>query len=202
MKRAFLCCGALLVVAVCAGAPGGGDSNPPAPQFTKDNELIRPTDYREWIYLSSGLGMNYGSSTTESADPAFDNVFVHPAAYRAFLDSGKWPDKTIFVLENRSAKQHGSINKSGHFQAELTGVEAAVKDESRFPEKWAYFGFGGPPSMRASAKAFPANACYSCHTKNGAVENTFVQFYPTLLPVAEAKGTLKASYPRDIPVSK
>ena len=201
MKRAVLWSGALLMVAVCGGAPGGGDTNAPAPQFTKDNELIRPTDYREWVYLSSGLGMSYAPSAMEM-EPAFDNVFVHPAAYRAFLESGKWPDKTIFVLENRSAQQHGSINKSGHFQAGLTGVEAAVKDESRFPDKWAYFGFGGPPSMRASAKAFPSNACYSCHNKNGAVENTFVQFYPTLLPVAEAKGTLKASYPRDIPVSK
>lgn len=201
MKRALLFSGALLTVAVCCGAPGAGDSNLPAPQFTKDNELVRPKDYREWIYLSSGLGMNYNSSAMDM-EPAFDNVFVQPAAYRAFLESGKWPDKTIFVLENRSAKQHGSINKSGHFQAELTGVEAAVKDESRFPEKWAYFGFGGPPSLHETAKAFPANACHSCHSKNGAVENTFVQFYPTLLPVAEAKGTLKPTYARDIPVSK
>jgi hypothetical protein len=200
MQRVLFFSGALLAVVICGGAPGGGDNS--APQFTKDNELIRPTDYREWVYLTSGLGMNYGSSVAESADPPFDNVFVRPAAYRVFLESGKWPDKTIFVLENRSAKQHGSINKSGHFQTELIGVEAAVKDESRFPEKWAYFAFGAPPSMRASAKAFPADACHSCHSKNGAVENTFVQFYPTLLPVAEAKGTLKASYPRDIPVSK
>jgi hypothetical protein len=197
MTRAFLFMGALLTAAVASG----GGSSAPAPQFTKDNELIRPTDYREWVYLTSGLGMSYGSAAM-AMDPVFDNVFVQPAAYRAFLESGKWPDKTIFVLENRSAKQHGSINKEGHFQTELTGVEAAVKDESRFPEKWAYFGFGGPPNMRASAKAFPATACHSCHNKNGAVENTFVQFYPTLLPVAEAKGTIKASYPRDIPVSK
>lgn len=201
MKRALFFSGALLTAAVIGGVPVGVDHSPPAPQFTKDNELVRPTDYREWIYLSSGLGMNYGPSAMDM-EAAFDNVFVHPAAYRAFIETGKWPDKTIFVLENRSAKQHGSINKAGHFQAELTGVEAAVKDESRFPEKWAYFGFGGPPSMQATAKAFPANACHSCHSKNGAVENTFVQFYPTLLPVAEAKGTLKPSYPRDIPVSK
>ena len=201
MKRALFFSGALLAVAVYGGAPDGGAGTATAPQFTKDNELIRPTNYREWIYLTSGLGMNYGPSAMEM-EPAFDNVFVQPAAYRSFLESGKWPDKTIFVLENRSARQHGSINKSGHFQTELVGVEAAVKDESRFPEKWAYFGFGGPPAMRASAKAFPANACHSCHSKNGAVENTFVQFYPTLLPVAEAKITVKASYPRDIPVSK
>lgn len=183
----------VLLIAACGGAPARA-ADDPSPQFTKDNELIRPTGYREWIYVTSGLGMSYGPASHDMAHPPFDNVFVHPAAYRAFLASGKWPDKTIFVLEVRSATEHGSINKAGHFQSELIAVEAAVKDGSRFPEKWAYFGFGGPGSMRASAKAFPASECHSCHRKNAAVENTFVQFYPTLLEVAEAKGTLNASY--------
>jgi hypothetical protein len=192
MNRAALT--VLLVAAFCGGAPARAAGDPPPPQFTKDNELVRPEGYREWIYVTTGLGMSYGPSAAAAAHPEFDNVFVHPAAYRAFLASGKWPDKTIFVLEVRSSMEHGSINKSGHFQSQLIAVEAAVKDESRFPEKWAYFGFGGPGSMRASAKAFPASACHSCHSKNAAVENTFVQFYPTLLEVAEAKGTLNASY--------
>jgi len=37
--------------------------------------------------------------------------------------------------------------------------------------------------------------CQSCHSQNGAVDNTFVQFYPTLLEVAKQKGTLKAAQP-------
>ena len=37
----------------------------------------------------------------------------------------------------------------------------------------------------------PMAGCNACHNKSGAVENTFVQFYPTLLEVAQAKGTLK-----------
>jgi len=37
-------------------------------------------------------------------------------------------------------------------------------------------------------------ACYTCHAAHGAVETTFVQFYPTLLPIAKNKGTLSASY--------
>ena len=36
--------------------------------------------------------------------------------------------------------------------------------------------------------------CNSCHEKYAAVDTTFVQFYPTLLPVAQAKKTLSASY--------
>jgi hypothetical protein len=31
-----------------------------APQFTSDGQLVLPKDYREWVYLSSGLGMTYG----------------------------------------------------------------------------------------------------------------------------------------------
>jgi hypothetical protein len=36
--------------------------------------------------------------------------------------------------------------------------------------------------------------CYSCHAQHAAVDTTFVQFYPTLLPVATGKHTLSASY--------
>ena len=39
------------------------------------------------------------------------------------------------------------------------------------------------------------SACQACHGKNGAVENTFVQFYPTLIEMARkyrhAEGELR-----------
>jgi hypothetical protein len=38
------------------------------------------------------------------------------------------------------------------------------------------------------------NDCYGCHKAHAAVDSTFVQFYPTLLPLAKARGTLAASY--------
>ncbi|MGH9601141.1 MAG: cytochrome P460 family protein, partial [Terriglobales bacterium] len=82
-----------------------------------------------------------------------------------------------------------SINKAGHFQADLMALEAAVKDETRFPETWAYFGYIRDGKLKDSASAFPKSACYQCHTDNAAVDHTFVQFYPTLRPIAEAKGT-------------
>jgi hypothetical protein len=128
-------------------------------------------------------------SQTADGDPQFDNVFVTRAAYRSFLEKGTWPDKTMFVLETRASANKGSINQSGHFQTALTGMEVEVKDESRFPGKWAFFDFSG---SAGSAMAIPRSvACYSCHAQNGAVDNTFVQFYPTLLQVAKQKGTVK-----------
>jgi tetratricopeptide (TPR) repeat protein len=169
------------------------------PEFTSDGKLAFPTNYREWIYLSSGLGMTYGARS--NFEPSFDNVFVSPAAYREFQATGRWPEKTMFVLEIREASSHGSINKGGHFQSDLIGVQAEVKDSARFPEKWAYFGFGGTPGNPGkAATAIPkGSACQTCHGKNGAVENTFVQFYPTLLESAQRHGTLKASYEPPVP---
>jgi len=162
------------------------------PRFTKDGQLMRPDNYREWIFLSSGLGMTYGfvEHAATVVAPRFDNVFVAPQAYKTFLETGTWPDKTIFALEIRSSASKGSINKGGHYQEAAVGLEVEVKDESRFLDKWAFFDFSG--SGVKAAKAIPTGAsCYSCHSANGAVDNTFVQFYPTLLPVAKAKGTLK-----------
>ncbi len=174
-----------------------------APRYNEQGEMLRPEDYREWIFLTSGLGMNYGPSAIPSGSPAFDNVFVRPESYREFLKTGKWPDKTVFILEIRTSTQHGSINRGGHFQTDLAVIEAAVKDEQRFPEKWGYFAFPSPPGGFAkAAKRIPATAsCNQCHGKNAAVENTFVQFYPTLLEVAEAKGTLNSYYQHPAPTA-
>jgi hypothetical protein len=164
-------------------------------RFTADNQLIRPADYREWVFLSSGLGMTYGPNAAPG-EPRFDNVFVNPEAYRAFLATGTWPDGTIFALEIRRSSSHGSINRGGHFQTGLAAVEFEVKDERRFAGGWAYFGFNGPEDkLPATAKALPATAsCHACHSTNGAVQHTFVQFYPTLLEVARRKGTLRPEY--------
>jgi hypothetical protein len=164
-------------------------SNQPRFTSTAGDDLMRPDNYREWVWLSSGLGMAYGPNASSRPNPPFDNVFVTPESYRAFLQTGTWPDKTMFVLELRSSTTEGSINKGGHFQGNLIGIEVEVKDEKRFPGKWAFFEFG---RSAASAKPLPQSAsCYSCHAQNGAVDNTFVQFYPTLIEVAKTKGTFK-----------
>lgn len=157
------------------------------PVFNGD-KLVRPENYREWIFLSSGLGMTYAAEARPNA-PTFDNVFVSPPAYRAFIETGKWPEKTIFILEVRASATNGSINKGGHYQAADFRLSAEVKDSTRFKDKWEYFAF---PANGDPAPALPRSAgCFACHSQHGAVENTFVQFYPTLLPIAKAKDTLK-----------
>jgi hypothetical protein len=190
-KRVFvLSAAAITLLAAFSIARGKPASAEDGPEFTSDGQLKRPANYREWIFLSAGLGMTYGSATSQSRDenPNFDNVFVNPAPYRTFTATGAWPDKTLFVLEVRASQSKGSINNGGHFQGDVTDLEAHVKDE-RFPGKWAFFGF---PRGAETAKQIPATAsCYSCHAQHGAVDTTFVQFYPTLIPIAKAKGTMR-----------
>ena len=165
-----------------------------APDYTSDGQLKFPENYREWVYLTSGFDMSYNPAQTAGHD-MFDNVFVNPEAYKAFLETGTWPDKTMLVLEVRAAKNKGSINQAGHFQdTETMGHEVHVKDEARFPGKWAFFGF----EDNKPAKMVPLAAeCYTCHADHAAVDTTFVQFYPTLLPIAQSKGTLSASYKKE-----
>jgi hypothetical protein len=169
------------------------------PVYTKEGELVFPADYREWVFLGAGLGMTYGPAAPRPGEnPSFDNVFVNPSAFRSFKETGHWPDGTMFALEVRYSTSHGSINKGGHYQTDLAAVELHVKDSQRFKDTkgMAFFGFGGGVAApTGSAPALPADAgCIACHTKSGAVDATFVQFYPTALSVAEAKGTLRADY--------
>ncbi len=163
------------------------------PRYTSDGLMRMPANYREWIFLSSGLAMTYGPAgqTNAQGNPRFDNVFVQPSAYKSFLKTGAWPDQTILVLEIRDSDSHVSINAGGRVQTGVTAVEVHVKDETRFkaPLKggWAFFAFG----KSDTAKLIPATAnCYSCHEEHGSVDSTFVQFYPTLIDVAKQKGTL------------
>jgi hypothetical protein len=190
MKRGWLIAtfAAIAAWAIYASWPVLTRANTDAtgPRYTQDGKLMFPAGYREWVYVSSGLGMNYGPAG--GGEPAFTNVFVTPAAYQHYRAAGHWPDKTMFVLEVYGAASHGSIIRQGNYQDNLLGVEAEVKDEERFPEKWAYFGFG---TGRGAASKIPQSSCWSCHNQNGALENTFVQFYPTLLSVAYDKNTIK-----------
>ena len=166
------------------------------PRYNAARELIRPADYREWVYVTSGLGMTYGPAGGNGAPAMFDNVFVNSESYRGFLKTGRWPDKTIFMLEIRAAEKNVSINNGGETQGAVRAIEAAVKDTERFPDTtWGYFSFDGPSGLKDASAPLPATAsCYSCHGANTAVENTFVQFYPTLMDVAKKMGTVKPTY--------
>jgi hypothetical protein len=181
---------ALVTLACATGATAAPPDDAPAPSFV-DGKLELPKDYRQRIYLTSGFDMSYSAARAPDHH-MFDNVFVDPVSWRALQATGTWPDKTVLVLEARGAQGRGSINKGGQFQdGDVMGLEVHVKDTARFAGQWGFFAFND----QAAAKRLPTGAdCYSCHAAHGAVDTTFVQFYPTLLALASARGTLSAAY--------
>ncbi len=173
-------------------------AQPPAdgPVYENGTDLVLP-DYRSWRFIGAGLGMSYdgerGTQATGSDNPRFTHAFVNPSSYDHFMRTGTWPDGTVFMLEFRASQTEGSINRTGRYATALALLEAEVKD-SRFPDGWAFYTFGSGRSLARTAKPMEGAAvapCVECHSEHGAVERTFVQFYPHLLEVARAKGTLK-----------
>jgi Cytochrome P460 len=194
-----LACTSLALIAVFFASPDSRATvraaATDAAAYAANGDMLPITHYREWIYLTSGIDMSY-SPKADMDHSMFDNVFVNPASYKSFLATGTWPDKTVLVLEIRGAKTKGSINQRGHFQdIDLMGLEVHVKDEKRYPNKWAFFDFDSPEK---NGTLIPQGApCYSCHAAHAAVDTTFVQFYPTLLPIARKKDTLSAVFMKE-----
>jgi hypothetical protein len=187
MRRTLL--GIFVFMAAASQMSSGADLL----QYTPDHRLLVPRDYRTWIFLTSSLDLNYNRPVPGApAQPSLlDNVFVNPSAYAEFVRTGTWPDGTVLVKENRLAASAGTISQSGKYQTGVVSMELHVKDRQRFPGQWAFFVTDGKQPARYMTTGA---ACYACHQQHGAVDSTFVQFYPTLLQIATARGTLDSGY--------
>ncbi|MEJ0006541.1 MAG: cytochrome P460 family protein [Steroidobacteraceae bacterium] len=203
MNHKYLGIAALtLASAVLATAQVAADSPSAASGGAGDGTLQRPQDLRELVFLSSGYGMAYGPAADKARDTGgvspFTNVFVSPAAYRNFMQTGKWQEGTTFFLEVRHGVGHASIASTGSSQGALIAIEAEKKDSALYPDGgFAFFDFG-PGGSNVRAQPLPHTAtCYACHSKNGAVEWTFTQFYPEPFAVAQRLGTVRKDYDPD-----
>jgi cytochrome P460 len=174
------------VLLLFTGVLGSGEKMA-EPRYADGNQLLRPEGYRKWMFAGSSLGMGYTEGQAPRA-ATFHNIYIQPEAFRQYEAKGTFPDKTILVMEVIAPGTNASINRQGQFEDRFIGIETAVKDENRFPDKWAYFNFiGTDGGALAQSKAFPKQACWKCHNEHGAVDNVFVQFYPVLREARAAK---------------
>jgi hypothetical protein len=186
MPKQIVSTASLLLLTLLPGRQSAPVTPNDSPAYSNSGDLVAPIHYREWIYLTTGIDMSYEAVSASPDHSMFYNVFVNPTAYRSFLATGIWPDKTTLV---RGADSPVSINKRGHTQsAQIMGLETHVKDHG----KWNFYDDDG--------KLIPQSApCYTCHEAHAAVDTTFVQFYPTLLPLAKTKNTLSPAYLKELP---
>ena len=180
---------ALLGIAGVAGFAAGSDETRMAvPQYDSNGALVRPREFYSWVFVGASIGLNYSEKGGQSGPGAFHNVYTQPEAYQEYLRTGKFPEKTMFVMPLYKPAQKVSINRQGYFEGDFVDLDVSVKDRDRFPEGWAYFNFSGDQGkLLDTAKAFPKTMCYSCHREHGANDNVFTQFYPVLRNARTAK---------------
>jgi hypothetical protein len=170
-----------LVAAAALGA--GPDSGKRAASFEGKDTLLRPDGYREWVFVGSSLGLRYDEDGGKKGPERLEykNVYIDPAAYRAYAKTGKFPEGTVLVLEAAAGEAKNEPGLRGSFQKEFTGLLAAVKDRERFEGGWAYFRFTDTPGkLNDKARPFPKADCFDCHRQKAADDNVFTQFYPVL----------------------
>jgi cytochrome P460 len=169
------------VVLLAVRADGGRGAAPPspagAPAYDAAGALLRPEGYREWVFVGASLGLSYADGRPDDGPGAFHHVYLQPDSYQAYRRTGRFPDRTVLLLELYESASKVAPSKHGLFEGRRIAVEAAVKD-ARLPDGWGYFSFGD--GSEATARAFPRQACFDCHRKQAAADNVFVQFYPVL----------------------
>jgi hypothetical protein len=174
----------LLVVLAAAPLLGAlGDGTRPAgtmasPAYDASGALLRPQGYRSWVFVGASLGLSYSDRKQDGGPGEFHHVYLRPESYEAFRRTGRFPDKTMLVLELHEAAQKVAPSRQGLFEGRRVALEAAVKDVERFPDGWAYFSFGD--GSRPTAIPHPRSRCFDCHRQHAASDNVFVQFYPVL----------------------
>ena len=152
--------------------------------FTINDEgfLIRPTGYREWIYVGTPLTPN-SLNPPEAPFPEFHNVYIDPESWRHFKETGEFRDGTIMVKELATVGATAAVSGQGFFMGDFRGLEATIKSSEHFPDEpgnWAYFSYGHDYPLAETAEAFPTAACNDCHAASAATDFVFTQYYPVL----------------------
>lgn len=153
--------------------------------FTIDNgELLRPTNYRSWVYVGTPTTPN-DMNNGKAAFPEFHNVYIDPVSYRYWKKNGKWREGTILVKELVSVGTKAAVSGNGYFMGKFIGLEATIKSSEHFPDEpgnWAYYSFSNPEggNLKDKATAFKTNQCNACHSANAEDDFVFTQHYPVL----------------------
>jgi hypothetical protein len=196
-RRCAIVVGAIaLCFALAASGPPAQSQSSDEPLYAPGGDLLLPNGFDTWVFVGSNLGLSYtpDAAAAAAAPPPraprqqFHNVSINKAAYDYFSANGRFPERTVLVMQVFEAadKEPRSVLASGVFNGRRVGLEVAVKNTSRPDGKtmpWAYYNFTNPSDrskVLASATAFPDEVCANCHQRHASIDNVWVQFYPAL----------------------
>ena len=176
-------------VALLTGEVIADDSRKYEATFTADGELIRPSGWREWVFVGSPLTPN-SLNGGEAPFPEFHSVYIDPESWAHWKKTGTFREGTMFAKELTLVGETSATSGKGFFNGALQGFEIAHKDTKKYSKEtdgWAYYTFGHHAEPYAdSTEAMPTAACAACHSTAAADDMVFTQYYPIL---GAAKGT-------------
>ena len=155
------------------------------------HELIRPTDYRTWVYVGTPVTPNELNGG-HAAFPEMHNVYIDPVSYKEYKETGIFREGTVIVKELVSVGATSAVSGKGYFEGDFLGLEASIKSKKDFPDEpgnWAIFSFSDMKTgiLKETAPVLPAASCVSCHQASAADDFVFTQYYP-ILSAAKAFG--------------
>lgn len=174
--------------------PAAAEGQKYTAEFTAKGELIRPSGWREWIFVGSPLTPN-SLNAGAAPFPEFHTVYIDPESWTHYKKTGTFREGTMFAKELSLVGDTAATSGVGFFNGEMQGFEIAHKDSARYPNEtggWAYYTFGHHDEPYADAvPAMPPAACAACHTAAAAEDMVFTQYY-SILKAAKGAGEAAA----------
>ncbi len=155
------------------------------------HDLIRPTNYRTWVYVGTPVTPNE-LNNGKAAFPEMHNVYIDPDSYKVYKETGIFREGTVIVKELVSVGATAAVSGKGYFEGDFLGLEASIKSKKDFPNEpgnWAIFSFSDMKTgiLKETAPVLPAAMCVACHQANADDDYVFTQYYP-ILSAAKAFG--------------
>src|SRR3989441_6407046 len=91
------------------------------PRFARGGQLLPPVGGEAWVMVGSSTGLSYAAAPPPAAGAApgmFHNVYVQPWAYREFIRTGAFPERTMFVLSFYEASRKSAPARAGFYEGD------------------------------------------------------------------------------------
>src|SRR2546422_8794771 len=116
------------------------------PRFAQSGQLVKPVGWEAWVMVGSSTGLSYAAAPPPAAGAApgmFHNVYVQPWAYREFVRTGAFPERSMFVLSFYEASRKSAPARVGFYEGDrMPGIEVHLKQRGIDKTGWGFFGFG------------------------------------------------------------